>query len=46
MTQLPTHVQEYIDSIKTVDYFSGHAPLPEGYKPYETRAAVFNRRIA
>lgn len=40
MTQLPAHVQEYIDSIESVDYFSGSGPLPEGCKLYETRAAA------
>ncbi len=38
--QLPTHVQDYIDSIKTVDYFSGRGPLPEGCEMYETKAAA------
>ena len=38
--RLPTHVQEYIDSIGTVDYFSRRGPLPEGCKLYETRAAA------
>lgn len=40
MAQLPTHVQEYIYSVGIVDYFSAHAPLPEGCKLYETRAAA------
>ena len=35
--QLPTHVQEFIDSIQTIDYFSGSGPLPEGCVVYETR---------
>ena len=34
--QLPTHVQEFIDSIQTIDYFSGSGPLPEGCVVYET----------
>ena len=38
--QLPTHVQEHIDSLKAVAYFSGSSPLPEGCKLYETRAAA------
>ena len=42
MTQLPVHVQEYIDSIGTVKYFSGHAPLPEGCKLYETRVSAWD----
>ena len=40
MTQLPRHVQEYIYSVGIVDYFGAHAPLPEGCKLYETRAAA------
>ena len=40
--QLPTHVQEHIDSIRTVDYFSGSGPLPEGCKLYKTRAAAWD----
>ena len=40
MTQLPAHVQEYIYSVGIVDYFGAHAPLPEGCKLYETRAAA------
>lgn len=39
--QLPTHVQEHIDSIRTVDYFSGSGPLPEGCKLYKTRDAAW-----
>ena len=39
--QLPTHVQEYIDSIESVDYFSGSGPLPEGCKLYKTRDAAW-----
>ena len=42
MTQLPAHVQEYIDSIESVDYFSGSGPLPEGCKLYKTRAAAWD----
>ena len=38
--RLPTHVQEYIYSVGIVDYFGAHAPLPEGCKLYETRAAA------
>ena len=38
MTQLPTHVQDFIHSLETVDYFSNRGPLPEGCKLYETRA--------
>ena len=38
MTQLPTHVHDFICSLETVDYFSGSGPLPEGCKLYETRA--------
>ena len=38
MTQLPTHVQDFIRSLETVDYFSGSSALPEGCKLYETRA--------
>ena len=41
MTQLPAHVQEYIDSIESVDYFSGSGPLPEGCKLYKTRDAAW-----
>ena len=41
MTQLPAHVQEYIDSIGTVDYFSRRGPLPEGCKLYKTRDAAW-----
>ena len=40
--QLPAHVQEYIDSIESVDYFSGSGPLPEGCKLYKTRAAAWD----
>lgn len=40
--QLPTHVQEYIDSIESVDYFSGSGPLPEGCKLYKTRDAAWD----
>lgn len=40
--QLPTHVQEHIDSIRTVDYFSGSGPLPEGCKLYKTRDAAWD----
>ena len=40
MTQLPAHVQEYIDSIESVDYFSGSGPLPEGCKLYKTLDAA------
>ena len=39
--QLPAHVQEYIDSIESVDYFSGSGPLPEGCKLYKTRDAAW-----
>lgn len=35
--KLPTHIQEFIDSIWTVDYFSGRGPLPEGCVEYGTR---------
>ena len=42
MTQLPAHVQEYIDSIESVDYFSGSGPLPEGCKLYKTRDAAWD----
>lgn len=35
--KLPAHVQEYIDSIESVDYFSSSGALPEGCKLYETR---------
>ena len=41
MTQLPAHVQEYLDSIESVDYFSGSGPLPEGCKLYKTRDAAW-----
>lgn len=40
MAQLPAHVQEHIYSVGIVDYFGAHAPLPEGCKLYETRAAA------
>ena len=33
MTQLPAHVQEYIDSIESVDYFSGSGPSGKGPEP-------------
>lgn len=39
--RLPTHVQEYIDSIGTVDYFSRRSPLPEGCKLYEMRVSAW-----
>ena len=39
--RLPTHVQEYIDSIGTVDYFSRRGPLPEGCKLYEMRVSAW-----
>ena len=42
MTQLPRHVQEYIDSIGTVDYFSRRGPLPEGCKLYEMRVSALD----
>ena len=38
--QLPTHVQEHIDSIKTVDYFSGSGPLRAGCRVYAARGAA------
>ena len=46
MTQLPAHVQEYIDSIESVDYFSGSGPLPEGCKLYETRRDAYDAGYA
>lgn len=46
MTQLPAHVQEYIDSIESVDYFSGSGPLPEGCKLYKTRDAAGDAALA
>jgi hypothetical protein len=35
-------VQEYIDSIGTVDYFSRRGPLPEGCKLYEMRVSALD----
>ena len=40
--QLPTHVQEYIDSIRTVDYFSRRGPLRAGCRVYATRTAAWD----
>ena len=44
--KLPAHVQEHIDSLKAVAYFSGSSPLPEGCVVYETRRDAYDAGYA